>query len=81
MAGFPRTAAVRGTYFHALFDNDDWRRVFLQELRRTRPGMDTTAPATSYESFQEAQLDSLADLFAASFGPGADQRDDPTVKK
>jgi adenosylcobyric acid synthase len=59
---------VWGTYLHGLFDNDGWRRVFLQELRRTRPDMGTTAPATSYgnyetyEKFQEAQLDRLADL-------------------
>jgi adenosylcobyric acid synthase len=51
-----------GTYLHGLFDNDLFRRVFLHELRRTRPGMDTTAAATSYENFQEAQLDRLADL-------------------
>ena len=56
---------VWGTYLHGLFDNDGFRRVFLQELRRTRPGLDATAPATSYETyekFQEAQLDRLADL-------------------
>jgi adenosylcobyric acid synthase len=53
---------VWGTYLHGLFDNDGWRRVFLQELRQTRPGMDTAAPATSYENFQETQLDRLADL-------------------
>jgi adenosylcobyric acid synthase len=53
---------VWGTYLHGLFDNDGFRQVFLQELLRTRPGMDTTAPATSYENFQEAQLDRLADL-------------------
>ena len=56
---------VWGTYLHGLFDNDGWRRVFLQELRQTRPGMDAAAPAASYENyekFQEAQLDRLADL-------------------
>jgi len=53
---------VWGTYLHGLFDNDRFRRVFLQELRRTRPAVATTSPATSYHSFQEAQLDRLADL-------------------
>ncbi len=53
---------VWGTYLHGLFDNDGFRRFFLQELQRTRPGLDTAAPATSYENFQEAQLDRLADL-------------------
>jgi adenosylcobyric acid synthase len=53
---------VWGAYLHGLFDNDGFRRFFLQELRKTRPGMYTTAPATSYENFQEAQLDRLADL-------------------
>jgi adenosylcobyric acid synthase len=53
---------VWGAYLHGLFDNDGFRRFFLQELRKTRPGMYTIAPATSYENFQEAQLDRLADL-------------------
>ena len=56
---------VWGTYLHGLFDNDGFRRAFLQELGWTRPGEDLTAPATSYETyekFQEAQLDRLADL-------------------
>ncbi len=56
---------VWGTYLHGLFDNDGFRRVFLEELQQTRPGLDATAPAMSYETyekFQEAQLDRLADL-------------------
>ncbi len=53
---------VWGTYLHGLFENDGFRRVFLQELRRTQPDGDPVAPATSYEDFQEAQLDRLADL-------------------
>jgi adenosylcobyric acid synthase len=53
---------VWGTYLHGLFDNDLFRRVFLQELRRTRYDVATTSPAMSYQGFQEAQLDRLADL-------------------
>ncbi len=56
---------VWGTYLHGLFDNDAFRRIFLQELQLTRPGLDATAPAASYgtyEQFQETQLDRLADL-------------------
>jgi adenosylcobyric acid synthase len=53
---------VWGTYLHGLFDNDEFRRVFLQELLRTRPDDPAAAPATSYHRFQEAQLDRLADL-------------------
>jgi adenosylcobyric acid synthase len=52
-----------GTYLHGLFDNDGFRRVFLQELRRSRPGDPAASPETSsYKNFQEAQLDRLADL-------------------
>ncbi|MGA9755724.1 MAG: hypothetical protein WBV23_11350 [Desulfobaccales bacterium] len=53
---------VWGTYLHGVYDNDGFRRGFLQELRRTRPDVAATSPATSYQSFQEAQLDRLADL-------------------
>jgi adenosylcobyric acid synthase len=53
---------VWGTYLHGLYDNDDFRRVFLQELRQSRPDAAAAAPETSYKNFQEAQLDRLADL-------------------
>jgi adenosylcobyric acid synthase len=53
---------VWGTYLHGLFDNDGFRRKFLQDLRRTGPDVETATPATSYENFQEAQLDRLAGL-------------------
>jgi adenosylcobyric acid synthase len=53
---------VWGTYLHGLFENDGFRRAFLQELREYRPNPPATAPALTYHNFQEAQLDRLADL-------------------
>jgi adenosylcobyric acid synthase len=53
---------VWGTYLHGLFDNDDFRRTFLQGLREYRPNPPAAAPALTYQRFQEAQLDRLADL-------------------
>jgi adenosylcobyric acid synthase len=53
---------VWGTYLHGLFDNDKFRRGFLKELRGTHPDAGATSPVTSYENFQEAQLDRLATL-------------------
>jgi adenosylcobyric acid synthase len=53
---------VWGTYLHGLFDHDDFRRTFLQGLRKDRPNPPAAAPALTYHRFQEAQLDRLADL-------------------
>jgi adenosylcobyric acid synthase len=53
---------VWGTYLHGLFDNDAFRRVFLKELRVNRPASPAESPERSFHSFQEAQLDRLADL-------------------
>ncbi len=53
---------VWGTYLHGLFENDGFRRTFLQELREPRPNPPATTPALTYHRFQEAQLDRLADL-------------------
>jgi adenosylcobyric acid synthase len=52
---------IWGTYFHGLFDNDDFRRAFLEEMRQDRPTAGG-APALSFRDFQEAQLDRLAEL-------------------
>jgi adenosylcobyric acid synthase len=53
---------IWGTYLHGLFDNDEFRRVFLTELRQERPADPMLSPAMSYQNFQESQLDRLADL-------------------
>jgi adenosylcobyric acid synthase len=68
---------VWGTYLHGVFDGDEFRRAFLQELRQglgkfCRVGTAHqnfpagSAPLTenfSFREFQEEQLDRLADLF------------------
>ena len=56
---------VWGTYLHGLFDSDGFRRVFLAELQQDPAGPGRRRPgdvSETYEKFQEAQLDRLADL-------------------
>ncbi len=54
---------VRGTYLHGLFDNDEFRRNFLSEMRRAAKTVEAVpSPELSFRAFQEAQLDRLADL-------------------
>jgi adenosylcobyric acid synthase len=53
---------VWGTYLHGLFDNDGFRRAFLDELREVRQDGAMSCPDMSYQDFQETQLDRLADL-------------------
>ncbi len=52
---------VWGTYLHGLFDNDDFRRNFLQEAAKSSRGGGAPSPALSFRAFQEAQLDRLAE--------------------
>jgi adenosylcobyric acid synthase len=53
---------VWGTYLHGLFDNDGFRRAFREELRKNRSVPETDPQELSYQTFQETQLDRLADL-------------------
>jgi adenosylcobyric acid synthase len=53
---------VWGTYLHGLYDNDAFRRVFLEELRQESPAGPGASPEMSYADFQETQLDRLAEL-------------------
>jgi adenosylcobyric acid synthase len=52
---------IMGTYVHGLFDDDGFRQAFVSALLGTKPGSPEDAPAWSYQAFQEAQLDRLAE--------------------
>jgi len=57
--------AVWGTYFHGIFDNDDFRRQYLNRLKQRRFGAQVASlPAGSFAAQKEKGLDSLADLLA-----------------
>jgi adenosylcobyric acid synthase len=53
---------IWGTYIHGLFDNDRFRRRFIEGLRRDGAGADTGSATFEYAAFKEQQLDRLADL-------------------
>jgi adenosylcobyric acid synthase len=61
-----RRAAVYGTHWHGLFDNDDVRRRWLTETAATagRGGF-IVADDVDVSSRRDAQLDLMADLLAA----------------
>ncbi len=52
---------IFGTYLHGLFDRDDYRRAFLEELARTLGRV--AVPGTgAFGDFQEKQLNRLAEV-------------------
>ncbi|MFM1726382.1 cobyric acid synthase [Rhodococcus sp. PAM 2766] len=55
--------SVRGTHWHGILENDEYRRRFLGEVAETagRAGF-VAAPDTDVAQVREAQLDLLADL-------------------
>lgn len=57
--------AVWGTYFHGIFDNDDFRRHYLNMLKQKRFGVQQASlPVAAFAEQKEKGLDSLADLLA-----------------
>jgi adenosylcobyric acid synthase len=54
---------VLGTYLHGLFHNDDFRQVFLNNLRKHWGLPETRSDATSSK---DRQYDKLADLIRRS---------------
>lgn len=53
---------IWGTYLHGLFDNDGFRQAFLTEIMKGDRDPHAASGPWSFLSFQEAQLDRLADL-------------------
>jgi adenosylcobyric acid synthase len=53
---------VRGTTWHGIFDNDDFRRAFLRELAATTGRDFVPATDVSFAAVRERRYDLLADL-------------------
>jgi adenosylcobyric acid synthase len=63
--------AVRGTTWHGIFDNDDFRRAFLRDLA-ARTGRDFRAASdVNFAAVRERRLDLLGDLVAEHVDTGA----------
>ena len=56
------SGSVWGMYLHGIFDNDEFRKAFLDFLRR-RKGIPVRNSLISYRDFRTEQLDRLADWF------------------
>ena len=54
---------IWGTYIHGIFDNDQFRRAFINHVRANK-GLKAVAPTSSYN--KEAEYDKLADLLRKS---------------
>ena len=57
-----RDGRVWGTYIHGIFDNDGFRRSFIDGLKRDGLSTGDGSAAFQYAAFKEQQLDRLADL-------------------
>ena len=57
---FHKRFGILGTYIHGIFDNDDFRRTFLN-LARKRKGLKPLPVSFSYRQFRTEHFDRLAD--------------------
>jgi adenosylcobyric acid synthase len=64
LPGGCRNGSVTGTLWHGLFENDEFRRDFLQDVATAAGRAFVPAPDTSFAGVREARLDRLADLVA-----------------
>lgn len=53
---------IMGTYIHGLFDADGFRQAFVTALLGSREGKTEEPPVWSFQDFQAAQFDRLADV-------------------
>jgi len=56
-----RSGAVRGTLWHGILENDEFRRSYLTEVARLAGRDFVPAPGTSFAAARQAQFDTLAD--------------------
>jgi len=61
-AGGCRVGAVWGTSWHGLLENDEFRRIFLDEVAAIAGRDFAAAPDTVFAAVREARLDALGDL-------------------
>lgn len=53
---------VLGTYLHGVFDNSQWRRDLLNQIRQSKGLPPIDKVAIPYQEYKNQQYDQLADL-------------------
>ncbi|MBN1546725.1 MAG: cobyric acid synthase [Syntrophaceae bacterium] len=61
-----RDGKIMGTYIHGIFDNDGFRRRFLNHISRKRKASSTMADGFKFHAFKEEQYNRLADAIRNS---------------